>query len=157
MSGSVNFIRPFALTGAIGTSLPTRSKNVITDLDTGDTNIERIPITFNLGFTIQYSLMYLQRHVKDIGLPSPFNRMTLVVEFPMQTNLSQDSKGLTTGTINPGVVWARKFMKFGLAAQIPVNSQSVKTVGVLGLIHSKYQPLPLGLYSTCINRSRCLR
>lgn len=132
---SVNFIRPFAVTGAIGTSFPTRSKNVITDPDTGATNIERNPITFNWGFTVQYSLMYLQQHVKDIGLPSPFNRMIVVVEFPMQTNLSQDSKGLTTGTINPGVVWAGKYMEFGLAAQMPVNSQSGKTVGVLGLIH----------------------
>jgi len=132
---SVDFIRPFAITGDIGTSFPTRSENVITDPDTGITNLERNPITFNWGFTIQYSLMYLQQHVKDIGLPSPLNRMIIVVEFPMQTNLSQDSKGLTTGTINPGVVWAGKYCEFGLAAQMPVNTKSGKAVGVLALIH----------------------
>ena len=135
ISDSVNFIRPLAVTGAIGVGFPTRSKNVTTDSDTGNTNISYNAKTFNWGFTVQYSLMYLQQHVKDIGLPSPFKRMIVVVEFPMQTNLSQDSKGLTTGTINPGLVWAGKFMEFGLAAQIPVNSQSGKTVGVLGLIH----------------------
>ncbi|HKN18506.1 MAG TPA: hypothetical protein VJW95_01820, partial [Dissulfurispiraceae bacterium] len=59
----------------------------------------------------------------------------IVTEFPMQTNLSRDGKGLTTGTVNPGVVWAGKFMEFGIAAQIPINSQSGKSVGVLGLIH----------------------
>jgi hypothetical protein len=132
---SVNFIRPFAVTGALGIGFPTRSKNVTTDPDTGDTNISYNAKTFNWGFTLQYSLMYLQQHVKDIGLPSPFNRMILVCEFPMQTNLSQDSKGLTTGTINPGVVWAGKFMEFGIAAELPVNARSGKTVGVLGLIH----------------------
>jgi hypothetical protein len=132
---SVSFIRPFAVTGAIGMGFPTRSKNVTSDPDTGDTNISYNAKTFNWGFTIQYSLMYLQQHVKDIGLPSPFNRMILVCEFPMQTNLSQDSKGLTTGTINPGIVWAGKFIELGIAAELPVNTRSGKTVGVMGLIH----------------------
>lgn len=135
IADGVNFIRPFAVTGAIGMGMPTRSKNVSFDPDTGDPIISHNPKTFNWGFTLQYSLMYLQQHVKDIGLPSPLNRMILVVEFPMQTNLSQDSKGLTTGTINPGVVWAGKFMEFGIAAELPVNARSGKTVGVMGLIH----------------------
>ncbi len=131
---SVKYIRPFAITGAIGTSFPTRSKNVILN-DDGSTDIQRNSTTLNWGFTAQYSLMYLQSFVKDIGLGAPFNRMIIVTEFPMQTNLSRDNKGLTTGTINPGVVWAGKFMELGIAAQIPVNSQTGKNVGVLGLIH----------------------
>ncbi|MBF0506562.1 MAG: hypothetical protein HQL09_06985 [Nitrospirae bacterium] len=131
---SVKYIRPFAITGAIGTSFPTRSKNVIFN-DDGSTDIQRNSTTLNWGFTVQYSLMYLQSFVKDIGLGAPFNRMIIVTEFPMQTNLSRDNKGLTTGTVNPGVVWAGKFMELGIAAQIPVNSQTGKNVGVLGLIH----------------------
>ena len=131
---SVNFIRPFAITGDIGPSFSMRSKNVILNND-GSPDTERNPTTFQWGFTVQYSLMYLQSFVKDIGLGSPFKRMIIVTEFPMQTNLSRDGKGLTTGTVNPGVVWAGKFMEFGIAAQIPINSQSGKSVGVLGLIH----------------------
>jgi hypothetical protein len=73
---SVNFIRPFAVTGALGVGIPTRSKNVTTDPDTGDTK------TFNRGFTLQYSLIYLQQNVKDIGMPSPFNRMILSSRVP---------------------------------------------------------------------------
>jgi len=132
---SVSFIRPFAITGAIGPSFPTRSKNVSIDPDTGNSIIDRNPTVLEWAFTIQYSLMYLQSFVKDIGLGAPFNRMILVTEFPMQTNLSQASKGQTTGTINPGIVWAGKFAELGLAAEIPINSKSGKSVGVLGLIH----------------------
>jgi hypothetical protein len=126
---SDNFLRPFAITGAIGTSFPTRSKNVT------DAGIERNPTILNWAFSLQYSLMYLQSFVKDIGLGVPFNRMIIVTEFPMQTNISQDSKGQTTGTVNPGIVWAGKFMEFGIAAEIPINSKSGKSVGILGLIH----------------------
>jgi hypothetical protein len=79
--------------------------------------------------------MYLQSFVKDIGLGAPFNRMIIVTEFPMQTNLGRDNKGQTTGTVNPGVVWAGKYIELGLAAQIPINSRSGKSVGVLGLVH----------------------
>ncbi len=56
-------------------------------------------------------------------------------EFPMQTNFSRDDKGLTTGTVNPGVVWFGKSMELGVAAQVPVNSRSGRGVGVLGLVH----------------------
>jgi hypothetical protein len=132
---SVKFLRPFAVTGAVGASFPTRSKNVSLNPDTGNPLIDRNPKTFNWGFTIQYSLMYLQSFVKDVGLGAPFNRMILVTEFPMQTNLSRDGKGKTTGTVNPGVVWAGKKMEVGIAAEIPVNSRSGKAVGVLGLFH----------------------
>jgi hypothetical protein len=126
---SVNFLRPFAITGVIGTSFPTRSKNVT------DAGIERNTTVFNWAFTLQYSLIYLQSFVKDIGLGVPFNRMIIVTEFPMQTNISQDNKGQTTGTVNPGIVWAGKFIEFGIAAEIPINSKSGKCVGILGLIH----------------------
>ncbi len=126
---SVNFLRPFAVTGVVGPSFPTRSKNVT------DGGMERNPTILNWAFTLQYSLMYLQSFVKDIGLGAPFKRMIIVAEFPMQTNLSRDNKGQITGTVNPGVVWAGKFMELGIAAEIPVNSKSGRSVGVLGLIH----------------------
>lgn len=132
---SVKFLRPFAITGVIGPNFPTRSKNVSLDPDTGETDIERNPTTLTWAFSIQYSLMYLQSFVKDIGLGVPFNRIILVTEFPMETCMSTDCKGKTTGTINPGVVWAGKYMELGIAAQIPVNSRTGKNVGFLGLFH----------------------
>ena len=126
---SVNFLRPFAVTGVIGPGFPTRRTNVTEE------GTEHNPTVLNWAFTVQYSLMYLQSFVKDIGLGIPFNRMIIVTEFPMQTNLSRDNKGQITGTVNPGIVWAGKFMEFGIATEIPINSKSGKSVGILGLIH----------------------
>jgi hypothetical protein len=135
LPASMGFFRPFAITGVIGPSFPMRSGNVSIDPDTGETIVERNPTTLNWAFSLQYSLMYLQSFVKDIGLGDPFKRMILVTEFPMSTCMNADCKGQITGTVNPGVVWAGKFMEFGIAAQIPINSRSGSSVGVLGLIH----------------------
>ena len=132
---SVNFLRPLALTGVISPNFPTRSKNVSVDPDTGDTDIERNPTTLTWAFSLQYSLMYLQSFVKDIGLSDPLKRMILVAEFPMETCMSADCKGQTTGSFNPGIVWAGKLIQLGVAVQIPVNSRSGKNVGVIGLLH----------------------
>lgn len=117
---SVNFLRPFAITGVIGPNFSTRSED---------------PTTLTWAFTLQYSLMYLQSFVKDVGLGAPFNRMIIVTEFPMQTCMSAYCNGQTTGTVNPGIVWAGKYMELGVAAQIPINSRSGNSVGVLALFH----------------------
>jgi len=132
---SMKFLRPFAITGAVGAGFPTRSKNLIFNPDTGNTDIERNPTAINWAFSLQYSLIYLQSFVKDIGLGDPFKRMVLVTEFPMSTCLSADCNGKTTGTINPGIVWCGKRTEFGVAAQIPINSRSGSSVGVIGLFH----------------------
>jgi hypothetical protein len=136
---SITFLRPFAVTGVIGPNFPTRSKNVNTVInpETGDVDqeVERNPTTLTWGFTVQYSLQYLQSFVKDVGLGDPFKRMIVLVEFPMETCTSHDCKGQTTGTVNPGLIWFGKSIQLGIEAQFPVNRQSGKTVGVLGLIH----------------------
>ncbi len=135
LPSSMGFLRPFAITGVVGASFPTRSANISIDPDTGETIAQRNPTNLNWAFSLQYSLMYLQSFVKDIGLGNPFKRMIIVTEFPMSTCMNADCRGQITGTVNPGVVWAGKFMEFGIAAQIPINSRSGSSVGVLGLIH----------------------
>jgi hypothetical protein len=131
----VRFFRPFAITGVVGPNFPTRRSNVNLNEDTGETEIERNSTTLTWALSLQYSLMYLQSFVKDVGLGAPFNRMMLVAEFPMETCLSSECDGQTTGTVNPGVVWAGKYVEFGVAAQIPLNSRTGKNVGALVLFH----------------------
>ena len=116
---SAGFLRPFAITGVI-------SPNIAFESD---------PNSLTWAFAVQYSLIYLQSFVKDIGLGDPFKRMVLVAEFPMETCMGHNCKGQTTGFVNPGIVWCGKYIELGLAAQIPINDQTGNNVGVLGLVH----------------------
>jgi hypothetical protein len=117
---SMNFFRPFAITGVISPHIP----------------FEGEPNTLTWAFSLQYSLIYLQSFVKDAGLGDPFKRMVLVTEFPMETCMGRGcDKGQTTGYVNPGIVWCGKYIELGVAAQIPINKSTGNTVGVLGLVH----------------------
>jgi hypothetical protein len=120
-----SFLRPLAVTGVIGPNIPTQET----------TDDVKNPTTLTWAFTIQYSLMYLQSVVKDIGLGQPFNRMVFVVEFPMETCLNADCKNQTTGTVNPGITWIGKFTELGIAAEIPMNPRSGAGTGVFVLFH----------------------
>jgi len=130
---SVKYFRPLAVTGAIGPNFPTRSKNVTTSVDPGTGGIVEgttwNPITFSWGFTVQYSLQYLQTHIKDIGLGMPFNRMVLLAELPLETCLNRDCTGRTTGFVNPGVIWLGESFQLGIEAQIPINHKTGNHVG----------------------------
>jgi len=134
----VGWLRPFALTGAFGVAIPTRSSNkTYVTSDEGDVDVEkeRNPLVVQWGFTLQYSLQYLQSFVRDVGLPAPFNRMIPIIEFPMQTAVQGPQSGHTTGTINPGVIWFGRYVQLGLELQIPINRESGKNVGVLAQVH----------------------
>jgi hypothetical protein len=43
--------------------------------------------------------------------------------------------GQTTGTINPGLLWAGQFLQLSVEAMIPLNAQSGHNVGVIGQLH----------------------
>jgi hypothetical protein len=148
-------LKPLAITGILGVNVPTRSKNVSTRvLEMGgehadeangepmtgeepqiEREVERNPITLSWGFTVQYSLQYLQAFVKDVGLGTPFDRMIPLVELPLETCLGRGCGGRTTGTVNPGVIWFGKYLQLGLEATIPISERSGKNVGVRGLLH----------------------
>ncbi len=127
---SSSFLRPLAVTGVIGPNFPTQKTT--TD-DTG--TVTKNPTTLTWAFSVQYSLMYLQSAVKDVGLRAPLNRMVAVVEFPMETCLNADCKNQTTGTVNPGIAWIGKYSELGIAAEIPLNPRSGATIGVFVLFH----------------------
>jgi hypothetical protein len=121
-------LRPFALTGQVGLSFPTRSSVRQSD------EVERVPNNLEWGIALEYSLIYLQSQVKDIGLRVPFDRLIPLVEFAMETPLNR-GKPPTTGTVNPGVIWSGKYFQVGLEAVIPVNSHTGNNVGVLAQLH----------------------
>ena len=135
---AVEFLKPLALTGAFGLDIPTRRHNqTISVGDEGDVEVERElnPKVVQWGFAVQYNLQYLQSFVRDVGLPTPFNRLIPLVEFAMQTPVEGPQSGRTTGTVNPGVIWFGRYCQLGIEAVIPVNTRTGKNVGVIAQIH----------------------
>jgi hypothetical protein len=136
---SASFLRPLALTGVAGIAFPfqTATRTTTLDPDTGDVGIEteRHPNVLQWGFTLQYSLPYLQTNVRDIGLGAPFNRIIPVVEFAFETALNRGAGGRTTGTVNPGILWLGQSVQLGVEAVLPVNDRSGRGVGAIAQLH----------------------
>jgi len=133
LPSDLRYLRPFAVTGLVGVGIPSRA-GTTTIGDDGEQSVERHPHTLEWGFAIQYSLPYLQSFVRDVGLREPFNRMIPVVEFAMSTALDRGSSG-TTGTVNPGIIWAGQYMQLAFEAAIPINSRSGSHVGWIAQLH----------------------
>ncbi|MFM0146923.1 hypothetical protein [Paraburkholderia sp. RL18-085-BIA-A] len=112
---SLTYLRPIAITAEAGPALTTGAGQ---------------PNAFDYGFTVQYSLPYLQQHVRDAGLPQPFANLIPLVEIPLSR-----SQGQTTGTVNPGFIWINRYGQFGVEAQIPINRASGSHVGILVQAH----------------------
>jgi hypothetical protein len=108
---TVAYLRPVGVTAEVGPSFTTGAGQ---------------PNAFNYGFTVQYSLAYLQQHVHDLNLPEPLASLIPIVEVPLSR-----SQGQTTGTINPGFIWLNRYGQLGIEAQIPVNRASGSHVGIL--------------------------
>ena len=86
---------------------------------------------------MQYSMPYLKSEIQDLQLPDFINHLIPIVEFQMSTPIANNfgNSFLTTGTINPGVIWVGSYFQVGLEAQLPVNGASGHGVGVLGQLH----------------------
>lgn len=112
---SLKYLRPVAITGTIGQTLPTNA----------------VPSTLEWGFAVEYNLPYLREHVEDVGMPEPFRNMIPLVEFAMETPENRGPLGVTTGTINPGVLWESKYMQIGVEALMPVNRASGDHIGAM--------------------------
>jgi hypothetical protein len=117
---SLAYLRPLAVTGIFGAEVPLTSK-------------EGNSLTY--GVAIEYSLPYLQQFVKDIGIPPAAGRFFPVVELLFSTPIDGEEKWKTTGTVNPGLIWAGKFVEIGVEAVIPINNRTGKNVGVQALLH----------------------
>ena len=134
------WLRPLAVTGNVSVDIPSSvSSRSFGDVDpaTGlrDVEVERNAVALETNFALEYSFVYLQEHVKDIGLKTPFNRLIPLVEFVVTTPLNRGQSGQTTASINPGIIWSGKYCQFGVEALIPLNARSGSHVGVLGQVH----------------------
>lgn len=122
---SVTWLRPLAITGNLSVAFPTKAQSN----DTPNPNV------LNVGFAFEYSLEYLQHHVKDVGLSAPFDRMIPLVEVAVASPLNRGQAGQTTGTVQPGVIWAGQYFQIGAEAIIPINGRTGHGVGAVVQLH----------------------
>jgi len=122
---SLPYLRSFAVTGNLSVDFPTKVES------SGSPN----PNTFNYGFAVEYSLEYLQHHVQDVGLGKPFDRMIPLVEVALTTPFNRGQGSQTTGTVQPGLIWAGQHYQLGAEMIIPVNSLSGHGVGGIVQLH----------------------
>ena len=125
LPNSVALLRPFAITGNLGFDVPMKSQSG------GTSN----PDAFNAGFAVEYSLEYLQHHVRDMGLKAPFDRMIPLVEVAFSRGLDRGSDGQITGTVQPGIIWAGQYFQLGLEAIVPLNSDTGHGAGGVVQLH----------------------
>jgi hypothetical protein len=126
---AIGWARPIALTGQIGYQIPT------TSFDVGQGTF--IPQVLVYGASLQYSMPYLKSEVKDLQLPDLINHLIPIIEARLATPVANNfgNSFVTTGTINPGVIWVGTYFQVGLEAVIPVNAESGTGVGFLGQLH----------------------
>ncbi len=147
----VAFLRPLALTGNISVDIPTSARTRTfggVDPTTGirDADVDRNAVALETNFALEYSLIYLQDNVKNIGLRAPFNRLIPLVEAVVTTPLDRGQGGLTAASINPGVLWSGSVCQFGVEVLIPVNARSGSKVGVLAQFHIYLDDLLPGIF-----------
>lgn len=107
----LGMFRPLALTGTLAyqaSDTPSLSPN-----------------QWNYAASLQYSIPYLQQHVKAIGMPDFAKRLVPVVEVSM----SSPEHGSPTGTIAPGILYEANTWQAGVEALIPINSASRQAQG----------------------------
>ncbi|HTN42173.1 MAG TPA: hypothetical protein VMN77_00080 [Nitrospiria bacterium] len=122
---SLAYLKPFALTGSLGIGSPFRNPST----DGGE-----IENDLSYGLVLQYSLLYLQSFVKDIGLGWPFNRLVPIMEYSVDMGFNGPDFGKKTGAYYPGIVWAGRYYQVNVEGIVPINSQS-GGYGAQALIH----------------------
>jgi len=133
LPASLPWLRPFAITGNISVDLPTRVNSA------GMLNQN----VFNAGFAIEYSLEFLQHHVRDVGLKAPFDRLIPLVEITSATpfnrsavmGMTNGGGNATTGVVAPGVIWAGQYYQIGAEALVPYGEGQGHGLGAVLQFH----------------------
>jgi hypothetical protein len=132
----LQYLKPLAATFQVGYALPAQSLTTFVDLSTGILSTTPNPQLLVYGGSLQYSMPYLKSSVVDLQLPEFINHLIPIVEWQLQTQISNfNDEARTTGTINPGVVWVGNYYQVGLEAIVPVNRASGIGVGAVAQLH----------------------
>ncbi|HEV2957648.1 MAG TPA: hypothetical protein VGX95_16145 [Xanthobacteraceae bacterium] len=125
----LGLIRAFAVTGQAGYQVPTTSFDL--------TNQVPIPQNMAYGGSLQFSFPYLKSNVIDLGLPDFINHLIPIVEASFLSPVANNAGNpwITTGTVNPGVIWVGSYFQVGVEAIIPINRASGTNIGAIAQLH----------------------
>ncbi|SFK08886.1 hypothetical protein [Methylocapsa palsarum] len=138
---SIDWVRPFAVTGEIDYTFSTHPNDYSLQIDDSGNPfiaLDQTPTVLTYGFTVQYSLLYMNSFVKEV--PEIFSRLIPTFEGVFNTpvsNIGPSVSGnwppnhVTTGTVGPGVYYIGNYFQIGVTTQFPINLASGKHVGVL--------------------------
>ncbi|HEY5211146.1 MAG TPA: hypothetical protein VIJ42_17035 [Stellaceae bacterium] len=115
----IGWLRPLAITGTLGYEIS----------DSPGAS----PDQWDYAVSLQYSLPYLQQHVRALDMPAFFGRLIPLVEFAY----SAPRGGPTTGTISPGLLYEADTWQVGAEAIIPVNraTRQIQGTGFIVQFH----------------------
>ena len=120
----VGLLRPLAVTGELSYAVPDRPLN-------GALANNGIPPAWNGGFSVQYSIPYLQSQVHDFGLPEIIAGLNPVVETTWYSPAARPAGGFPARlTVAPGVVYTADLFQVAVEALIPANRAAGRNVGV---------------------------
>ena len=143
------WLKPVAITGTIGVGFPDPWNHTAVSVDTTscndgsgssicgvNVNVDHHPVFLNWGLTFQYSLPYLNAHVRELDGPDWLKHVIPVVEVALQSPIANSFAGeKTTGTVNPGFIYIADTFQVAVEAMIPINKASGKHVGVIAQVH----------------------
>jgi hypothetical protein len=137
---SLNALRPFAVTAEFSLSVPgeAHTSSLVSDnFGNQSLGVTFNPTVFNWGFTLQYSLPYMNANISAVGGPDFLKHLVLITEAAFQTPVWNTPPGgqITTGTIQPGVVYMADSWQIAVEAIIPINGASGHNVGAVAELH----------------------
>ena len=125
------WLRPFAVTGALGLEIPAASHSTTLGLNNAGSAlvplpIENVPIV-HWGFSIQYSTYYLTpRFTGGPPKQEPLNQFVPLVEFAFDSPRGEP----TLAHMNPGIAYVATTWQLAVEAVLPLNAASGHGVGV---------------------------
>jgi hypothetical protein len=123
LADRTSWLRGFAVTGSAGIALPTQERT-----PDGASGLQDHPDKLELGFALEYSFIYLQSQVRNVGLTAPFDRLIPLIELALEKPLDRGG-GPMTGTVNPGLIWAGQYLQLAAEAVLPVSGDSGHGLG----------------------------
>ncbi len=142
----IGVFRPLAITGEFSYTVADKKVKTtqVTDPDSGLISAQFTNgnnNAWNGGFSLQYSIPYLQSQVKDYGLPGFIGNLVPVVEVTWSSPAGSPSTQGTTWTVAPGVIYLAQWGEVGVEALIPANKAAGTNVGAAVLVHLFFDDL----------------